>query len=161
MSRTQRSSRSSKRKDAGRTGSRSVIVGKRVAKTRSQTAKRPSKAPKIASKAAWKGQARPNSQVKAAPPARPIEHVVFIVKQNHTFDNYFGSFPGVNGQALPPASDPIPDPLHDHAAWLRAKSQGGGEKLGYGKTDIPAYRAFAQQYCVCDNCGQPVRTTYS
>jgi phospholipase C len=23
-----------------------------------------------------------------------IEHVVIIVKENHTFDNYFGTFPG-------------------------------------------------------------------
>src|SRR5437879_5919954 len=27
----------------------------------------------------------------------PIQHIVFIVKENHTFDNYFGAFPGVNG----------------------------------------------------------------
>src|SRR5690242_18139504 len=26
-----------------------------------------------------------------------IRHVVVIVKENHTFDNYFGSFPGVEG----------------------------------------------------------------
>jgi len=28
---------------------------------------------------------------------RPIEHVVIIVKENHGFDNYFGTFPGANG----------------------------------------------------------------
>ena len=27
----------------------------------------------------------------------PIKHVVVIVKENHTFDNYFGSFPGAEG----------------------------------------------------------------
>src|SRR5215469_7355842 len=27
----------------------------------------------------------------------PIQHIVFIVKENHTFDDYFGAFPGVNG----------------------------------------------------------------
>jgi phospholipase C len=27
----------------------------------------------------------------------PIKHVVVIVKENHTFDNYFGSFPGADG----------------------------------------------------------------
>lgn len=27
----------------------------------------------------------------------PIEHVIIIIKENHTFDNYFGTFPGVNG----------------------------------------------------------------
>ncbi len=29
----------------------------------------------------------------------PIKHVVVIVKENHTFDNYFGSFPGARGHA--------------------------------------------------------------
>ena len=27
----------------------------------------------------------------------PIKHVIIIVKENHTFDNYFGSFPGAEG----------------------------------------------------------------
>src|SRR5262245_39471021 len=27
----------------------------------------------------------------------PIEHVIVIIKENHTFDNYFGSFPGAEG----------------------------------------------------------------
>ncbi len=27
----------------------------------------------------------------------PIQHVVFIVKENRTFDHYFGAFPGVDG----------------------------------------------------------------
>src|SRR5689334_9122096 len=28
-----------------------------------------------------------------------IEHVIFLVKENRTFDNYFGRFPGANGAA--------------------------------------------------------------
>ena len=39
-------------------------------------------------------------------PHNPIQHVVIIVKENHSFDNYFGSFPGANGTTLPPAQDP-------------------------------------------------------
>ena len=27
----------------------------------------------------------------------PIKHIVFFVKENRTFDNYFGTYPGVNG----------------------------------------------------------------
>src|SRR5262249_39146810 len=27
----------------------------------------------------------------------PIRHIVVIVKENHTFDNYFGTFPGAEG----------------------------------------------------------------
>ena len=30
-------------------------------------------------------------------PHNPIEHVVIIVMENHSFDNYFGTYPGVNG----------------------------------------------------------------
>lgn len=29
--------------------------------------------------------------------ATPIKHVVVIVKENHTFDNYFGAFPNADG----------------------------------------------------------------
>jgi phospholipase C len=39
-------------------------------------------------------------------PYNPIEHVVIIFKENHTFDNYFGTFPGANGMRLAAASDP-------------------------------------------------------
>ena len=35
-------------------------------------------------------------------PQNPIEHVVIIVKENHGFDNYFGTFPRANGASLPP-----------------------------------------------------------
>src|SRR5579862_3103752 len=38
--------------------------------------------------------------------ASPIEHVVIIVKENHTFDNYFGTFPGAAGTTEPHAPDP-------------------------------------------------------
>ena len=27
----------------------------------------------------------------------PIQHFIFIVQENHSFDNYFGTFPGANG----------------------------------------------------------------
>jgi phospholipase C len=82
--------------------------------------------------------------------ANPIKHVVVVVKENHTFDNYFGSFPGAAGTMLPPAPDPIPDPPHDHAAWLAAQAHGGVAK-GYRKADIAAYWAYAQRYVLCDN----------
>jgi phospholipase C len=83
-------------------------------------------------------------------PYNAIEHVVIIVKENHTFDNYFGTFPGANGVTLPPAKDPPPhDQPHDHAAWLnRAKD---AVQLQYQEADIPAYFAYARQFTLCDN----------
>jgi len=80
----------------------------------------------------------------------PIEHVVVIVKENHTFDNYFGAFAGAHGVTLPAAPDPHPDQNHDHAGWLTAASGGGGEKQQYGPKNIPATWALAQQYSLCD-----------
>ena len=84
-------------------------------------------------------------------PHNPIEHVVIIVKENHTFDNYFGSFPGVNGEILPPAPDPPAggDPRHDHVAWLERAAH--AVKLQYGEKDIPAYFSYAKQFTLCDN----------
>ncbi len=42
-------------------------------------------------------------------PHNPIEHVVIIVIENHTFDNYFGTFPRANGVSLPHAADDMSD----------------------------------------------------
>ena len=84
----------------------------------------------------------------------PIQHVVIVTKENHTFDNYFGRFPGVVGVTLPEAVDPHPDQGHGHGAWLAAKGASGVTGPGrtqYGPTDIPAYWALAQQYTLCDN----------
>jgi len=86
--------------------------------------------------------------------SNPIQHVVIIVKENHTFDNYFGTFPGANGHKLPAAPDPmVDDPVHDHAAWLTAAAAEGfgGTKEQYSRSDIPAYFAYAQNYTLCDN----------
>lgn len=84
-------------------------------------------------------------------PHNPIDHVVIIVKENHTFDNYFGSLPGVNGEILPRAQDPPAggDPRHDHAGWLQRAAH--AVKLQYGEKDIPAYFSYARQFTLCDN----------
>src|ERR1700730_16971090 len=84
----------------------------------------------------------------------PINHVVIITKENHTFDNYFGTFPGATGVALPHAADPHPDQGHGHDAWLAHSGAGGvtgTAKTQYQAADIPSYWAFAQQYTLCDN----------
>jgi phospholipase C len=83
-------------------------------------------------------------------PHNPIEHVVIIVKENHSFDNYFGSFPGVNGEILPAAQDPPVggNPRHDHTAWLERATH---VKLQYGEKDIPAYFSLTRQFTLCDN----------
>jgi phospholipase C len=95
---------------------------------------------------------RPVKHPLAGPTGYPVEHVVIIFKENHTFDNYFGAFPGAAGVTLPRAPDPqVYDPLHDHSAWLAAEAGTGGLRLQYNKADIPAYWAYAQNYTLCDN----------
>ena len=67
----------------------------------------------------------------------PIEHVVIIVKENHGFDNYFGTFPGANGAKLPRSPNPPHrDPNHRHDAWLTRKTTAVGEQ--FVEQDIPA-----------------------
>ena len=83
-------------------------------------------------------------------PHNPIEHVVLIIKENHAFDNYFGTFPGVNGDAtLAHAPDPVSDPRHDHVAWLHRAT--GAVREQYNESNIPAYFAYARQFTLCDN----------
>jgi phospholipase C len=80
-----------------------------------------------------------------------LEHVVIIVKENHTFDNYFGTYPNANGAKLGKAANPPPsDPDHRHQAWMQRESD-TAHKLQYSELDIPAYFDFARRYTLCDN----------
>jgi len=75
---------------------------------------------------------------------------VIIVKENHGFDNYFGTFPGANGAKLPRSPNPPhQDPNHRHDAWLTRKTTAVGEQ--FVEHDIPAYFAYARQFTLCDN----------
>jgi phospholipase C len=81
----------------------------------------------------------------------PIEHVVIIVKENHTFDNYFGTFAGANGKLENPAQNPPPgDPNHRHEAWM-ARAGDTAHEVQYSEQDIPGYFALARQFTLCDN----------
>ena len=109
----------------------------------------------------------------------PIKHVVVIVKENHTFDNYFGSFPGADGTTTceysdggtfpcPHAPDAMPrdlDHSHDPALvdWnhgamngfdLVAGSNDNGDNLAYAQyqeSDIPNYWAYAKRFTLADH----------
>jgi phospholipase C len=108
----------------------------------------------------------------------PIKHVVVFVKENHTFDNYFGTFPGAEGTTkcktsmglidCPHAADPvIHDMCHEHSCALTAYNggkmdswdsippeKGGDYLLPYGQyheEDIPNYWAYAKAYTLGDH----------
>ncbi len=80
----------------------------------------------------------------------PIEHVVIIVKENHGYDNYFGTYPGGNGVKLPASPNPPPkDPDHRHAAWLTRDKT--APRVSFPQSDIPHYWGYANQFTLCDN----------
>src|SRR3981081_1699679 len=80
-----------------------------------------------------------------------IDHVVIIVKENHTFDNYFGTFPGANGVQLEHAQNPPSgDPDHKHETWEQRANE-TRYRVQYAENDIPGYFALARQYTLCDN----------
>ncbi len=79
-----------------------------------------------------------------------LEHVVLIVKENHCFDNYFGTFPGANGLKMARSPNPPKvDPDHRHGAWLTRKKTAVRQQ--FVEKDIPAYFAYARQFTLCDN----------
>jgi len=79
--------------------------------------------------------------------------------ENHTFDNYFGRFPGVNGDnSLPRESNPMPsDYNHGSASAVAAIDNGnmdgfeGHAFYQYTQADIPTYWSYAQQFGLSDN----------
>ncbi len=80
-----------------------------------------------------------------------IKHIVIIVKENHTFDNYFGTFPGANGVHLNHAANPpANDPNHRHEAWMKRESS-SQYHVQYVEADIPGYFQLARAFTLCDN----------
>jgi len=103
---------------------------------------------------------KPKPGPKPAPspggPGAPIakgsfENVVIILKENHTLDCYFGTFPGVNGVSnLAQASDPPKGTFsNNHAAWLKRATL--AVRKQYHQADIASYWRYAQQFALCDN----------
>ncbi len=110
--------------------------------------------------------------------AYPIKHIVVVVKENHTFDNYFGSFPGAEGTttctkhdgatfACGRAPDRTPSDIdHDHPGALinwNAGAMNGWDLPGgsasasalayaqYQEADIPNYWAYARAFTLGDH----------
>ena len=105
---------------------------------------------------------------------RRIDHVVYLIKENRTFDHMYGRFPGADGARtgltcdgreipLVRASDDTPGPNHSFEGGLTAINGGrmncfseldGGEHLEsyvqFRPDQIPAYWAYAEQYVLAD-----------
>jgi len=60
----------------------------------------------------------PAAQAADPTPATPIQHVIFLMQENHTFDNYFSTYPGVDG---PPKNVCMPKVLTDPSAGCESR----------------------------------------
>jgi len=72
-------------------------------------------------------------------PKGSFEHIVIILKENHTFDSYFGTFPAAEGDStLARASDPPTGRFsNNHAAWLARATK--AVRKQYHQADIASY----------------------
>ena len=107
-----------------------------------------------------------------------IHHIIWIIQENRTFDNYFGTYPGADG--IPPetclpvlpgstrcvepfhmSDGPLCDMSHDwnaaHAAWDNGRmdgfvwAEGSNYTMGYlDGRDIPNYWDYARHYVLAD-----------
>jgi phospholipase C len=108
-----------------------------------------------------------------------ISKIVVVLQENHTFDNYFGTYPGADGTAgkdlrVPATSGGPPSvvPTHSPALsppslnhnWATAHADYNGGKMDgfvvaegspgtmvyFDRGDLPRYWAAADQYVLCD-----------
>jgi len=102
-----------------------------------------------------------------------VQHIVFIIKENHTYDNYFGQFPGGNGAItgvlrgktipLKHAGPLFKDICHSRRCAWQAYDFGKMDKFVFGdaaglpsyqqyaQSDIPGYWQLASEYVLADN----------
>ena len=98
------------------------------------------------------------SNAKTAVASTFITHAVFIMMENHTFDNFFGQYPGANGMKLAPATNPPKSDLDHSSPAFNAAMDGGNMDefpsrgyVQYSQSDIPTYWTYAQQFGLGDN----------
>lgn len=106
--------------------------------------------------------------------AHAQQRIIIIIKENHTFDSYFGTFPGANGATsgltssgqlikLAPALDPpLENCNHSNPAAVVAIDGGKMDRfdkicpnlqsyIQYHRLDIPNYWTYAKDYALADN----------
>jgi phospholipase C len=116
---------------------------------------------------------------KFQPGSTPIQHIVFIVKENRSFDSYFGTFPGANGatsgaistgQMIPLGRLPDLTPNDPGHGWTEALTAMDGVKMDrfdiidggningaflsytqFQQSDIPNYFTYARNFVLSDN----------
>lgn len=123
------------------------------------------------------GQAWPVPKTPAQPSGR-IDHILFLIQENHSFDSYFGTYPGAEGLPkdlkvpMRPGAAPSVAPFHftsdlthdmghswqeAHAAMDKGKMDGfiyaeqSVDTMGYyDGSDLPNYWAYAKRFTLSD-----------
>lgn len=113
------------------------------------------------------------NQSHAANDPTVIKHTIFIIKENRSFDNYFGDFPGADGATwgLTSAGQSVPLTHIDDCdesvlcnGWACAQEAMNGGRMdqfdlvtgnldAYGRmmeADIPSYWSYAQRFVLAD-----------
>ena len=122
---------------------------------------------------------RDRARTEKAVASGPISKIVVVLQENHTFDNYFGTFPGADGTAgksilLPvtPGAAPSVAPTHSPTLtpadlnhnWPAAHSDYDGGRMDgfvysegsagtmayFDGTDLARYWSAARRYVLCD-----------
>jgi phospholipase C len=99
---------------------------------------------------------RARRKAAAATAASPVTTVLVVMLENHTFDNFFGSFPGANGVASPPAPNPMGSDINHtrahYVASFNADMDGFDARgvVSYSEQDIPILWRYAQQFGLSD-----------
>jgi phospholipase C len=111
-------------------------------------------------------EAEPLRALQPPPPTTPIQHVVIIMGENHTFDNLFGTFPGANGITLPRATNPMPQDIGHSGSGALAAIHGGRldefpalGQVQYTQADIQPYWKYASRFGLSDNFFTSVATS--
>ena len=111
--------------------------------------------------------ASPSDPAVVAQARAKIDHVVFLIKENRTFDNYFGLFPGADGTTTGTHCDGTTTPLaaapdrgfaagHSFTDGIRVIDGGKMDcfdDVGYSQfqeQQIPNYWAYAKHFTLAD-----------
>jgi phospholipase C len=124
------------------------------------------------------GPARAAGEPTRLPPEEesPIKHVVYIIKENRTFDNYFARYPGAEGTKFGRTSDgrrvrlsvatDVLEPDLGHSFFDAVESINGGRMDGYDQVTngdslagyssftrkgLPNYWAYADNFVLSDH----------
>jgi len=110
----------------------------------------------------------PSDPATVAAARSKIKHIVFLIKENRTFDNYFGRYPGADGattgrtcdgQTIPLATAPDRGFAAGHSFTDGITAVDGGKmdcfnSVGYvqfSQRQIPDYWKYAQTFALADH----------